>query len=129
MSVRETNQRHFPMPVGGESSGPVAGHRSNEGITVSITHNVLITAGLTFGLIAAGGTATAFAATPAAGSGLSVVSVPQFPHPGNPGDNRDDHRGDRDGVSPEQCRDGGGHVNWDRDRCDGGRFDDRRIEF
>jgi hypothetical protein len=124
---------------------------------VSITKNVLITAGLTIGLIAAGGTATAFAATPAAGSGLSVVHFPPFPHPGNPGDDRNDHRGDnwgdrghrgdrdnrgdrvnrgdrdhrgdRDGVSPEQCRDGGGHVNWDRDRCDGGRFDDRRIQF
>jgi hypothetical protein len=53
--------------------------------------------------------------------------------------NRGDHNRDRDrdrghrdhdrdwGVSPERCRDGGGHVNWHRDRCDGGRFDCDRI--
>jgi hypothetical protein len=53
--------------------------------------------------------------------------------------NRGDHNRDRDrdrghrdhdrdwGVSPERCRDGGGHVNWHRDRCDGGRFDGDRI--
>jgi hypothetical protein len=51
----------------------------------------------------------------------------------NRGDhNRDRDRGHRDhdrdwGVSPERCRDGGGHVNWHRDRCDGGRFDGDRI--
>jgi hypothetical protein len=40
---------------------------------------------------------------------------------------RDHNRGDNWGVSPERCRDGGGHVNWHRDRCDGGRFDGDRI--
>lgn len=31
------------------------------------------------------------------------------------------------GISPWLCRDGGGHVDWKRHRCDGGRFDDFRV--
>ena len=31
------------------------------------------------------------------------------------------------GISAELCRDGGGHVQWDRHRCEGGRFDDFHV--
>lgn len=31
------------------------------------------------------------------------------------------------GISADLCRDGGGHVVWDRHRCEGGRFDDFNI--
>lgn len=31
------------------------------------------------------------------------------------------------GISPQLCRDGGGHVVWDRHRCEGGRFDDFHV--
>jgi hypothetical protein len=31
------------------------------------------------------------------------------------------------GISADLCRDGGGHVNWDQHRCDGGRFDDFHV--
>jgi hypothetical protein len=31
------------------------------------------------------------------------------------------------GISPRLCRDGGGHVDWQRHRCEGGRFDDFRV--
>jgi hypothetical protein len=31
------------------------------------------------------------------------------------------------GISADTCRDGGGHVVWDRHRCEGGRFDDFHV--
>lgn len=51
------------------------------------------------------------------------------------GDRRRDHDWDGHnwhwwhdwGISAELCRDGGGHVRWDRHRCEGGRFDDFHV--
>jgi hypothetical protein len=31
------------------------------------------------------------------------------------------------GISADTCRDGGGHVEWSRHRCEGGRFDDFHV--
>jgi hypothetical protein len=31
------------------------------------------------------------------------------------------------GISADLCRDGGGHVDWGKHRCDGGRFDDFHV--
>jgi hypothetical protein len=99
------------------------------------------------GLLATGGAATALAAPAgtAAAPVLTAFSVPLGNGHGRGWDNDHgrgwDGRRDRDGgwdgrpwrfwhdggISADLCRDGGGHVNWDRHRCDGGRFDDFHI--
>lgn len=45
----------------------------------------------------------------------------------NDWDGHDWHWWHDSGISPDLCRDGGGHVRWDRHRCDGGRFDGFRV--
>jgi Ni/Co efflux regulator RcnB len=103
------------------------------------------------GLVAAGAASTLAAAPSTASTAiaLSAFSAPlDDNHNGDRGHdgNWDRHRdwdGDRGrnggwqghpwrwwhdwGVSADTCRDGGGHVNWDRHRCDGGRFDDFHV--
>jgi hypothetical protein len=113
----------------------------------------LTIAALAAGLLATGGASTALASpTAAAMPALSAFATPLDRDHDNRGwdgaDRRDnDHGrgwdGDRRrddnwdghdwhwwhdwGISPELCRDGGGHVQWDQHRCEGGRFDDFHV--
>ncbi len=98
-------------------------------------------AALAAGVLATGGVATALAA-PVGATAAPVLTA--FSVPLDNGQGRDHGRdGDRgrgegwdghpwrwwhdDGISGDLCRDGGGHVDWDRHRCASGRFDDFHI--
>lgn len=107
--------------------------------------NFLITATLAVGMTAAGA-GTAFAAAPTTATPVQSVA---FTQPSNDWNNdnwdhdRDHNRGhwgwDRNrnggwwgdrgrwGVSPQQCRWGGGHPDWSDRRCRGGRFGGDRL--
>ena len=98
----------------------------------------------TVGLLAGGGAvvgpAPAIAATAVAPSAFSVPTNDWHRWDRDHGRSWDGDRRGRDGwdghfwgwwhdsgISWQLCRDGGGHVNWDKHRCEGGRFDDFHV--
>ncbi|HEY9416207.1 MAG TPA: hypothetical protein VIQ30_15715 [Pseudonocardia sp.] len=115
--------------------------------------NFLITATFAVGMTAAGA-GTAFAAAPTTAAPVQSVAFTQPSYDWN--DNRDrDRDRDRDrgnwgwgnrgnwgwhvngnwgnrgnwGVSPQQCRRGGGHVDWNDRKCRGGRYGGDRLRI
>jgi hypothetical protein len=113
--------------------------------------NFLITATLAVGMTAAGA-GTAFAAAPTtAAPAVQSVAFTQPSDWNNDNDNWDhDRGGDRDrgnwgwdrnrnggwwgnrnhwGVSPQQCRWGGGRIDWSNRKCRGGRFGGERLRW
>jgi hypothetical protein len=113
--------------------------------------NFLITATFAVGLTAAGA-GTAFAATPTTSQPVQAVAFTQpsndswnhdWDHDGDGGRNRGNYdwgrhgnwgwgnRGDWGwgGVSPQKCRWGGGHPDWDDHKCRGGRYGGDRLRI